>query len=200
MGLFRCFLSEEQKWKITDTVWLDILVGKYEEDNDDGIKLGRVTIGLYGNLVPRTVKNFIKLAENRTTWDAYKGSTFHRIEKGVLIQGGKTTGRDSTSVPGQSIYKKSFKDENFKLKHSKAGIVSMANAGQKNTNGTEFFITLKEMSVLDGTHVAFGEVVEGFEVVKKIEDLELYENSSMPRQKVKIQNCGRVPAQGKTQT
>ena len=119
---------------------------------------GTIRVELWDDVAPGHVENFLKLADR----GFYDNLSFHRIIPGFVIQGGCPRG-DGTG--GESIYGEKFADENFKLKHDRPGLLSMANAGP-GTNGSQFFITTVVTSWLDGKHVVFGAVTEGMDVVR----------------------------------
>lgn len=162
-------------------VFMDLQIGEGEAK--------RVEFELFKDKVPKTAENFRSLccgdnAEKLT----YKGCIFHRVIKNFMIQGGDFENANGTG--GKSIYGYKFDDENFFYAHSSEGLLSMANSG-KNTNGSQFFITVKDTPWLDGKHVVFGKVIKGMEVVKEIENVET-SDQDRPKVDVIIKDCGEI--------
>ena len=175
---FRAFTASAASLK-NPTVFFDIETG--------GEAAGRVEFELFADVVPKTAENFRALCTGEKGM-GYKGCKFHRVIPDFMLQGGDFTIGNGRG--GVSIYGNKFDDENFKLKHTKPGLLSMANAGP-NTQGSQFFITTVVTPWLDGKHVVFGEVTSGMDVVKKVEALGSHHDgiTSVP---VVITDCGEV--------
>ena len=175
----------------------------------DQTPLGRITVVLRDDVCPKTCENFRRLCvdhhlrgggETTTNNDNYnadlkvggfKNSTFHRIIPNFMCQGGDFTNNDGTG--GKSIYGKTFPDENFILKHTGPGVVSMANAGP-NTNGSQFFLCTSKTQWLDGKHVVFGQVTKsGMEVVRKMETFG--SKSGKTSKVIRVMECGEIDEQ-----
>lgn len=144
---------------VTEEVVFDITVG--------GQPAGQLKIGLFGQTVPKTVQNFATICGQGINGKTYAGSAFHRVIKNFMIQGGDIIRGDGTG--SASIFGGAFNDENFNIKHTGPGFLSMANSGP-NTNGCQFFITAVATPWLDNHHVVFGKVTDGLNLVKQIEN------------------------------
>ncbi|EFJ50077.1 hypothetical protein VOLCADRAFT_80339 [Volvox carteri f. nagariensis] len=165
-------------------VYFDIKLGRY----GDATPLGRIVMELKADVTPKTAENFRQLCL-REPGKGFKDSRFHRVIPNFMCQGGDFTRDNGTG--GMSIYGSRFEDENFKLSHAGPGVLSMANAGP-NTNGSQFFLCTAQTPWLDGKHVVFGQVVDGFEVVKAIESCG--SRSGETAFDVMVADCGQLPA------
>jgi len=171
--------------KVTDKVFFDITIG--------GKPKGRIVFGLFGDVAPMTVGNFVALAKgDHHSGLRYKGTQFWRIMPSFMAQGGDVTKDDGTG--GKSIYGTAFRDESFEIPLNKKYQLAMANNG-RDTNKSQFMITFKALSWLNGKHVVFGEVIEGKSVVDQIEKQGTW-GSGKPKSKVVIADCGELPMEG----
>ncbi|KAF2077441.1 hypothetical protein CYY_001290 [Polysphondylium violaceum] len=166
-------------------VFFDISIG--------GQPIGRVKMELFQDVVPKTAENFRQLCTGEFKKAGlpigYKGCAFHKISKDFMIQSGDFVRGDGSGR--SSIYGDKFPDENFKLKHSTPGMLSMVNSGP-DSNGCQFFITTVSAEWLDGKNVVFGQVIDGMKVIRTIEDVPVNPQNNKPKYEVIITECGQM--------
>ncbi|KAI9317709.1 peptidyl-prolyl cis-trans isomerase H [Dichotomocladium elegans] len=165
-------------------VFFDISIGD--------VPIGRMKMELYSDICPKTAENFRQLCtgeyKRNGVPQGFKNCLFHRVIKDFMVQGGDFIKGDGTG--SMSIYGDKFEDENFTVKHTQAGLLSMANSGP-NTNGCQFFITCDKCDFLDGKHVVFGHLVDGLLTLRKIENVSTGQNNR-PKLPVRITECGQM--------
>ncbi|VAI56978.1 unnamed protein product [Triticum turgidum subsp. durum] len=180
---------EKMGRKKNPIVFLDVSIGDGPDE--------RMIFELFANVAPLTAENFRALCTGEMGIGQstkkplyYKGSTFHRVIKGFMAQGGDFSNGDGNG--GESIYGEQFEaDENFVLRHDDRGLLSMANAG-RNTNGSQFFITFKPNSHLDRKNTVFGKLILGNDVLKRIEHVDVDGSTNKPIVPVRIVDCGEL--------
>ncbi|XP_046877225.1 probable inactive peptidyl-prolyl cis-trans isomerase-like 6 [Hypomesus transpacificus] len=184
LALAEDFYSKHLRGTGHTFVYLDIAIR--------GEAVGRLLFELFSDLCPKTCKNFQALCtgeeglSNNDLLLTYKGSLFHRVVPNGWIQGGDILPL-AKGTGGESIYGPTFEDESFAVSHSKRGILGMANQGP-HSNGSQFYITLQPANWMDRKYVAFGEVIEGTEVLRKLEEVQTY--NERPKQECKVLDCG----------
>lgn len=186
-------VRHDRRDQANPTVYFDVAVKGGPTGTED---LGRVVFELYNDIAPKTAENFRQLCTGEGGIGKgtglplhFKGSPFHRIIKGFMIQGGDFSNKNGTG--GESIYGAKFEDETFELTHEKPGLLSMANSGP-NSNGSQFFITTVPTAHLDGKHVVFGQVLRGYGVVRELENVAT-EEGDKPTHECYIKDCGELP-------
>ena len=172
-----------------EKVFLDISINNKQA--------GRLIIKLFAKDLPLTCQNFRALCTGENGFGkkgkllSYRNSIFHRVLPNFMAQGGDIVNNDGTS--GESIFGEDFKDENFSHRHTKKGMVSMANEG-RDSNGSQFFITFKKLAHLDKKHVVFGEVIEGLDIITEMEKRgdKNKKAKGKPKEVIRIYNCGAL--------
>jgi len=146
----------------------------------------RIVLEIASDITPKTAQNFLQLCSGDNNHNlTYKNTRVHQIQKNCFVSAGDVIKGDGTG--GQSVFGEHFEDENFALRFTEPGVLGMANAGV-DSNGSQFFITLQPMPQLNGRNVAFGKIVEGMEVMRKIENV--YCVKGKPLTDVQLVDCG----------
>ena len=176
------------KYTVTEEAWFEVEVKDMDGPGQD--YRGRFTIALFGDTAPMTVLNFASIAKgyNRGRNKLnYKGSNVHRIVQDFVVQMGDVTKGDGTG--GASIFGERFNDEEFVLSHRSPGWVAMANHGP-DTNNSQFYVLLTKARWLDGKHVVFGKVIQGFNVIETLSDVPASSKTAIPKRKITIVDSG----------
>ncbi|KAJ6264432.1 Phosphatase [Drechslerella dactyloides] len=186
LGHARLFSASAAAMGVHSKVFFEVT---WQPLKGDSKPTGRINMTLYDD-TPMTSENFRQLCTGDPGF-GYKDSHFHRVIDGFMIQGGDFTRHNGTG--GKSIYGERFQDENFKHKHTRPGLLSMANAG-KNTNGSQFFITTVPLHYLDNRHVVFGEIAdqESMDTVQEISKKGKRQDGKILDGKFVISNCGQI--------
>lgn len=191
-----CYASEGQSnYTITELAWFVVEIKNHEGPGGD--YKGKFVIGLFGDTVPMTVMNFALITKGYSSGSQklrFKNSNIHRIVPDFVIQMGDITAGDGTG--GRSVFGEKFNDENFIISHKSAGYVSMANHGP-DTNGSQFFVLLNAARWLDKKHVVFGKVIRGMETIKTLGNVPADAATAVPKNRVKITDCGIEPLENK---
>lgn len=179
--------ERNSNYTVTHEAWFELEVKDMDGPGDH--YRGKFTVGLFGEVAPMTVLNFVSLAKGYKVREGklhYKGSLVHRVVTDFVVQMGDVKNKDGSG--GTSIYGNKFNDEPFVLSHRSPGWVSMANHGP-DTNGSQFFVLLVKARWLDGFHVVFGKVVKGFDVLRTVGEVPVQKGSSNPKKTVRIVDC-----------
>ena len=189
--------STDIAYTVTDEVWFDIVIKDMNGPGKDFT--GRFTIAVFGDAVPLTALNFVSIARGYKTKKrlfSYKNSRIHRVVQDFILQMGDITKNDGSG--GTSIYGDMFNDENFVLSHRSPGWVAMANRGA-NTNGSQFYIMMTKARWLDGKHVVFGKVIQGYHTIETVGAVPSNTRTGTPRKLIYITDCGVNEIKGKYQ-
>jgi cyclophilin family peptidyl-prolyl cis-trans isomerase len=181
-------LASAGNYTVTDEAWFEVEIKDMDGPGQD--YRGRFVVALFGETAPMTCMNFAAITRGYKRGKEnlhYKKSVVHRVVPDFVVQMGDITVGDGTG--GRSIFGERFNDEDFILSHRSAGWVAMANHGP-DSNGSQFYILLTKARWLDGKHVVFGKVVQGFDVVRTMGEVPADQQTAVPKRRIKIVNCG----------